>query len=53
MSQVAEVEEDLKGLYAQRDTLQEEKSKLASELATASTACKEATTQAPVDRDVL
>ena len=48
-----EVEEDLKGLYAQHDALQEGKDKLSSELATASSACKEATTQAWEDCEVL
>ena len=53
VARVAEVEEDLKGLCTQRDALQKEKDKLTSKLATASSACGKATTQARADCEVL
>ena len=48
-----EVEGDLEGLVKKCHALQEERNKLASELKTTSSACKEATTQARADHEVL
>ena len=52
-ARVIEVEEDLKGLYVQRDTLQDDQKKKAAELEKLGLACKEAQTQARADREEL
>lgn len=53
VARVAEVEEDLKGLCAQRDGLQKEKDRLTSEVSTGNSASQEANTQARADCEVL
>ena len=52
-ARVVEVEEDLKGLYVQCDTLQDGQKKKAAELEKLGLACKEAQTQARAAREEL